>query len=114
MFSNPRLLAKAFHRPTRVTSTITRGLSGSLSGKKEKKAKGIGSTSKDHVTRVTEGHNTQVEASKAGMAARESGDQGCATSERDPQHCNEKAKLDHPEAPDPVMGMNDERGAVSG
>jgi hypothetical protein len=74
------------------------------------KTHGIGSTSKNHITRSKDDKNVYVEAAKAGIAARESGDPDSATSERDTQHCNEKAKIDHPEAPTPVVGMNDERG----
>lgn len=36
-----------------------------------------------------------------------------AASQKDPGNQNEKAKRDHPEAPGPVIGMNDERGGVS-
>lgn len=36
-----------------------------------------------------------------------------AATEKDPGNQNEKAQKDHPEAPGPVIGMNDERGGVS-
>ena len=35
------------------------------------------------------------------------------TSEKDSGNQNEQAQKDHPEAPGPVIGMNDERGQVS-
>lgn len=36
-----------------------------------------------------------------------------AISRRDEDQSNKKAKRDHPEAPEPVIGMNEERGSVS-
>ena len=36
-----------------------------------------------------------------------------ATTEKDSGNQNQQAKKDHPEAPGPVIGMNDERGQVS-
>jgi hypothetical protein len=36
-----------------------------------------------------------------------------AISRRDESQGNKKAKQDHPEAPEPVIGMNEERGSVS-
>ena len=36
-----------------------------------------------------------------------------ATTEKDKGNQNAQAKKDHPEAPGPVIGMNDERGGVS-
>lgn len=58
----------------------------------------------------------QSSASKSGARARAQEDEHSgsgATSEKDPGNQNEKAKRDHPEAPGPVIGMNDERGGVS-
>lgn len=74
------------------------------------KTHGIGSTSKDHITRTKDKKGVYVEASKAGIAARESGDPDTATSEKDEHHSNQKAKAEYPKAPDPVVGMTDERG----
>lgn len=36
-----------------------------------------------------------------------------ASTENDPGNQNQQAQKDHPEAPGPVIGMNDERGQVS-
>lgn len=110
MLLNSRLLSRAY-RSIPVTTTIRRSLGGSQINRKEKTAKGIGSTSKDHIAR-TDDHNVQADASNAGKAAKESGGKDDATSERDTHNSNEKAKKDHPEAPSPVVGMNDERGGV--
>lgn len=49
---------------------------------------------------------------KNGRAKEERG--GSAITDRDFNHSNKKAMADTPEAPNPVIGMNDERGAVSG
>jgi len=114
MLQNSRLLAKAFRRTSLTSTTITRQLSGSASRSEEEgKAKGVGSTSADHVTRTTDTHNVEIDASKAGEAAREKGGEDGATSERDVNRSNEKTQQDYPEAPRPVVGMNDERGSVS-
>ncbi|OBT64390.1 hypothetical protein VE03_05721 [Pseudogymnoascus sp. 23342-1-I1] len=111
MQHNYRLLATArrlWRRP--ATTPVTRGLSNTPLREKEIKTHGIGSTGKDHVTRTKDKKGVYVEASKAGIAARESGDPDTATSEKDDHHSNEKAKTEYPKAPDPVVGMNDERG----
>ena len=44
-------------------------------------------------------------------SAKASGSGGAATSQSDSQNSTAKAKKDHPEAPDTVIGMQDERGA---
>lgn len=57
----------------------------------------------------------QSNASKSGEQERAGGGSGqsSAISEKDHGDQNKKAKEDHPEAPGPVIGMNDERGGVS-
>ncbi|KFY18458.1 hypothetical protein V493_08603 [Pseudogymnoascus sp. VKM F-4281 (FW-2241)] len=110
MQHNYRLLGTALLRRRPATNTFTRGLSSSPLWEEEKKTNGIGSTGKDHVTRTKDEKGVYAEASQAGIAARESGDRDNATSERDDHHNNEKAKKEYPKAPDPIMGMNDERG----
>ncbi|MCJ1462125.1 hypothetical protein MMC07_000725 [Pseudocyphellaria aurata] len=69
----------------------------------------------EHVTNQKDELNVQSNASKSGGQERAAGDSGqsSATSEKDPEDQNKKAKKDHPEAPGPVIGMNDERGGVS-
>ncbi|KFY43201.1 hypothetical protein V495_04095 [Pseudogymnoascus sp. VKM F-4514 (FW-929)] len=110
MPNNQRLLATGLLCRRPATTVVTRGLSNTPLWEREMKTHGIGSTGKDHITTTKEKKGIYVEASKAGIAARESGDPDTATSERDNHHSNEKAKLENPKAPDPVVGMNDERG----
>ena len=59
----------------------------------------------------------QQDATKEGKAERASGEGSSATSEKagmkGEQDLNKKAEKDHEEAPQPVIGMNDERGGVS-
>lgn len=69
----------------------------------------------EHVTNRKDGLDIQSDASKSGEQER-AGDgsvQSSAASEKDHGDQNKKAKEDHPEAPGPVIGMNDERGGVS-
>lgn len=56
----------------------------------------------------------QSKASQTGMAAHSKGEEGSqGLSRKDEGGYNRKAKEEHPEAPGPVLGMNDERGGVS-
>lgn len=68
----------------------------------------------EHVTNRKDELNVQSSASKSGVQERAAGDseQSSAISEKDHGDQNKKAKKDHPEAPGPVIGMNDERGGV--
>jgi hypothetical protein len=54
----------------------------------------------------------QHDAVKEGKAERASGEGSAASSEKGGEG-NKKAEKDMPEAPKPVIGMNDERGGVS-
>lgn len=114
MLPNAHLLAKAFHRPR--TLTLTRHLSASPPRSRTHKdgtTKGIGSTSKDHTTREAK-YNPEADATKAGMEARERSQLlDDATSERDTHRSKEKGEKMYPEAPRPVIGLNDERAPVS-
>ena len=69
----------------------------------------------EHVSNRKDELDVQSAASQSGkrerVADNENASQG--TSEKDSGNQNEQAKKDHPEAPGPVIGMNDERGAVS-
>lgn len=69
----------------------------------------------EHVTNREDGLDIQSSASKSGKQERAAGSsaQSSAASEKDHGDQNKKAKEDHPEAPGPVIGMNDERGGVS-
>jgi hypothetical protein len=71
-----------------------------------------GSTPKDHITETDDSHNVQVDGAKGGAMDRASSDGSSAATEKDPGKSNQKAKGDHPNAPEPVLGMNDERGGV--
>ncbi|MCJ1455435.1 hypothetical protein MMC28_005790 [Mycoblastus sanguinarius] len=68
----------------------------------------------EHVTNCKDELNIQSSASQSGKKARASDqeNQSQATSEKDSGNQNEQAKKDHPEAPGPVIGMNDERGGM--
>ena len=74
----------------------------------------------EHVTNRKDDLNIQASASKSGQGDRQKGSpkeseggHSQATTEVDKGGQNEQAKKDHPEAPGPVIGMNDERGGVS-
>ena len=59
-------------------------------------------------------HDSQADAAQEGMKAHQEGREGSqATSRKDEGNQNKRAKQDRPEAPEPVIGMNDERGGVS-
>ena len=75
-----------------------------------------GRQSEEHITNRKDALNVQASASQSGKKDRISGESGAsqATTEADHGNQNEQAKKDHPEAPDIVIGMNDERGGVSG
>lgn len=58
--------------------------------------------------------DVQGDASQEGMKQHEEGKEGSqAISRKDEGSHNERAQKDHPKAPQPVIGMNDERGSVS-
>lgn len=73
-----------------------------------------GRGSNDHAVNRTEQLDPQAKASQSGMEQRGKGQEGSqALSEKDEGGFNKKAEEEHPEAPAPVLGMNDERGGVS-
>jgi len=78
-----------------------------------------GTSPRDHtVNRVKEGDTTDPEVKGAADSRQEREESGGianntksqATTERDQRQNNRRAKEDHPAAPEPVIGMNDERG----
>ena len=77
-------------------------------------ARRAGENTKEHVTNKSGELDVQSAASKSGKGDRIADEKHSsqASTERDQGHKNEKAKKDHPEAPGPVIGMNDERGGV--
>lgn len=110
MLSNTRILARSAVPAARARvffSTTPR------SGKWE------GRQADENTTREKDTHNAQQDAVRDGKAERAAGESGSsgATSEKaggaGHADLNEKAKKEHPEAPGPVIGMNDERGGVS-
>ena len=69
---------------------------------------------KEHVARQDHHINVHASASVEGRNERSTGSRGeSASTEKDHKDGNRQAKEDHPEAPGPVIGMNDERGGVS-
>lgn len=67
----------------------------------------------DHAVK-RDGHDVQSESAQQAMKDHESLKKGSqAISRQDEGNSNERAKKDRPAAPEPVIGMNDERGAVS-
>ena len=90
--------------PTRTITTSRSLLSGTWDGRQ----------AEEHVTNRKDSLDIQSAASKSGKQTRaEDSHQSGATSEKDTGNHNERAQKDHPEAPGPVIGMNDERGGVS-
>ena len=69
----------------------------------------------EHVSNRKDELDVQSGASQSGKRERAGGNENesQATTEKDSGNQNEQAKKDHPEAPGPVIGMNDERGQVS-
>ena len=69
----------------------------------------------DHSLNRSDELDVQSEAVRSGQRehAGESGPGSSAATEKDAGNQNKEAKKDHPEAPGPVIGMNDERGGVS-
>ncbi|KAI9803075.1 MAG: hypothetical protein M1833_001145 [Piccolia ochrophora] len=65
---------------------------------------------KEHVTNQDHDLDIHSAASNSGQRDRHGGEQSGAASEKDKGAHNERAEKDHPEAPKPVIGMNDERG----
>lgn len=80
-----------------------------------------GASSEDHTTERSKRGDTNdptSNASAAGMKEREQNEavadtsKSQGTTERGGQKHGKKAKQEHPEAPEPIIGMNDERAQV--
>ena len=69
----------------------------------------------EHVSNRKDELDVQSGASQSGKRERVGGNENESqgTTEKDSGSQNQQAKKDHPEAPGPVIGMNDERGQVS-
>lgn len=125
MLPSHRLLARAFHRvPATSSKEISninfpshKALNARRLSNSSIQQKWEGSKAEEHATRETDKYNVQQDATKEGKAERASGEGSSATSEKagmkGEQDLNKKAEKDHEEAPQPVIGMNDERGGVS-
>ncbi|KAF2721920.1 hypothetical protein K431DRAFT_284369 [Polychaeton citri CBS 116435] len=101
----PRSLAKrASIRGSQTRSS--RGLHQSLYARQQK---GNG-TEQTHTLDRDDRTNIQVEQSQRGRESRAEGDGGTATTQKDDRSNTARAKKEHPEAPDVVIGMQDERG----
>jgi len=81
-----------------------------------------GASTEDHIiNKVKKGDTTdpQAEAAVFGQQERKENmgiadrTKSQATTERDLGRNNKRAKEDHPKAPEPIIGMNDEKGQVS-
>ena len=69
-----------------------------------------GRTPDDHAVHRKDRLDIQSDASQSGMKEHQTGESGSqALNRRDDGQYNKKAEEDHPEAPQPVIGMNDER-----
>ncbi|KAF2087382.1 hypothetical protein K490DRAFT_13253, partial [Saccharata proteae CBS 121410] len=64
----------------------------------------------EHTTNKDDKLDVQNANSHAGRESHATGTGGQATSRRDERNNTERAKKEHPEAPDVVIGMQDERG----
>ncbi|KAF1351012.1 hypothetical protein BDV97DRAFT_397978 [Delphinella strobiligena] len=63
-----------------------------------------------HTTNKTDRLDVQSDNSAKGKEAKTRNEGGSATSQSDSRSSTKKAKEEHPEAPDVVIGMQDERG----
>lgn len=81
-----------------------------------------GTSTDDHaINRTRKGDITdpQMESALSGQEERAENEfiadrtKSQATTERDLRHSNRRAKEENPEAPEPIIGMNDEKGEVS-
>ena len=107
--SSSRLRAVSFTQAVRASVNPVRHYAGATSDWQGRQAS-------EHTTNRDDEANIEVSASKSGAADRAAGSEAnsSATSGQDQGKHNKKASDDHPEAPKPVIGMNDERGQVSG
>lgn len=68
-----------------------------------------GRSAKDHAVNRTDQLDVQADSSQESMKQREKGEEGSqGISQKDERNNNQRAKEEHPEAPGPVLGMNDE------
>ncbi|KAL4895844.1 hypothetical protein BDV59DRAFT_145018 [Aspergillus ambiguus] len=101
-----------FHTPSSVRSRLNSSLTKGWRGTKEE----------DHAVNRSKKHDTTdptTDASSSGMKDREESEgianhsKPSGATERGGLQHERKAKKQHPKAPEPIIGMNDERGQVS-
>lgn len=104
-----------------ITPQSVRARFQSSSGKNPPFQEWTGTSQRDHaVNRAKEGDTTDPEVQGAAFSREERKEsegiadstKSQATTQRDHRQNNPRAKKDHPKAPEPVIGMNDERGEV--
>lgn len=102
-------LVRNHHTRTPSLTQIRLASAGSHTG-----SKWHGRETEEHAVNRKDELDVQASASQSGGRERASGDerQSQASTEKDSGNQNEQAKKDHPEAPSPVIGMNDERGQM--
>ncbi|KIV97694.1 hypothetical protein PV10_01407 [Exophiala mesophila] len=95
-------------RPLSSTSRVE--AEKSASSKNDSTPGWSGRQTDDHAVK-RDGHDVQSESAHQGMKDHESLKKGSqAISRQDEGNNNKRAKQDRPAAPEPVIGMNDERG----
>lgn len=70
-------------------------------------------TGTQHATDTSDELDVQSSGAKQGQRDKAAGQGGQAATQADERNNNQRAKDENPEAPGPVLGMNDERGGVS-
>jgi len=70
----------------------------------------MGETDKQHATTKKDKLDVQSEQVGKAQSAQSSGGVDNTTSESDSTNSTAKARKEHPEAPDTIIGMQDERG----
>lgn len=101
---SPLLLTSSRHLSTSIAARYPTGSDPKWTGRQ----------ASEHVANRGDELDVHSGASQSGKRERASSDekQSQATTEKDRGNQNEQAKKDHPEAPGPIIGMNDERGQV--
>ncbi|KAL9091650.1 MAG: hypothetical protein Q9165_004726 [Trypethelium subeluteriae] len=111
--SSPKFLA--FYRrltldPTKYNITYNTHSSLNLQSSRPFSYTGLRHLEKTHATDRTDKLDVQSENAHKGKVSRTTDQGGQATQERDTTKSTQQAKKEHPEAPDVVIGMQDERG----
>ena len=114
--SSPRTFVRAQDLFSTILRTSPRSLPSTV---QHRSASGTadwsGRQPQEHATNRKDELDVQSGASQSGKRERAGGNENESqgTTEKDSGNQNQQAEKDHPEAPGPVIGMNDERGQVS-